>query len=109
MPPSSPRFIELVNQIREIHEKKNAGYAGADSPDPYKNFRYSELFGISPFKGCLVRMSDKFIRVSNLSKNPDADQVGESIVDTLLDLATYSLIAICLYEESNLNQKKEEV
>lgn len=96
----SPRFIELLGEMRALHDNKNAGYAG-ESLDPFANFKNSELFGITPFKGCLVRISDKFMRIASLSKNPNADKVGESIKDTLLDLAVYSLIAICLYEEEN--------
>jgi len=95
----SEKFIHLLDKMRDIHERKNAGYAGKDAKDPWKNFRMSEMLGVSPFKGCLVRMSDKFIRVANLSKDESNDQVGEPIVDTLIDLANYALIAICLYEE----------
>jgi hypothetical protein len=47
----------------------------------------------------MVRITDKFIRIVNLSKHPEADQVGESITDTLYDLAIYCLIAMCLWEE----------
>jgi hypothetical protein len=85
--------------MKELHERKNAGYAGANNPDPWDNFRLAERFGVSAFQGCLVRMSDKFIRVANLSKDPNNDMVGEPIVDTLMDLAAYALIGICLFEE----------
>jgi hypothetical protein len=37
--------------------------------------------------------------VTNLVKNPLNEQVGENIKDTLMDLAAYALIAICLLEE----------
>ena len=56
-------------------------------------------FDVTAFQGCLVRMGDKFIRVSNLSKNPASDKVGEAITDTLQDLAVYCIIAMCLWEE----------
>jgi hypothetical protein len=95
----SRRFIELLEEAKRIHFAKNAGYSGVGSRDPWKNFREAQRFGITPFKGCLVRISDKFIRIANLVQNPEADQVGEAIIDTLLDLANYSLIAICLFEE----------
>ena len=94
----SKRFLELVKEIEVLHDKKNAGYAG-ESADPFNNFKFSTLFGVSAFVGCLVRMADKFMRISNLSKNLKADQVGETVKDTLLDLSVYCLIAICLYEE----------
>ena len=33
-----------------------------------------------------------------LRRNPDADRVGESLRDTLMDLAAYALISIRLLE-----------
>lgn len=92
------RYIQLLDQMKDLHSRKSAGYSGNDS-DTWANFRMSERFGISAFLGCLVRMSDKYIRITNLVKNPNNEQVGESIKDTLLDLASYSLIAICLLED----------
>lgn len=98
---ASKRFLELLNDLEKMHVQKNAGYSGMDSEDPWRNFRFAELFGVSALKGCLVRMSDKYIRVSNLVRNEKNEQVGENIKDTLLDLASYALIAYCLYEEEN--------
>lgn len=95
---ASKRYMELLDQMKDLHVRKNAGYAG-DSLDPWANFRMCETFGVSAFYGCLVRLSDKYIRVTNLVKNPINEQVGENIKDTLFDLAAYALIAICLLEE----------
>lgn len=92
------RYLALLDEMKELHIRKNAGYSG-ESLDRWANFRMSEGFGVSAFLGCLVRMSDKFIRITNLVKNPKNEMVGESIIDTLKDLAAYALIAICLYEE----------
>jgi len=96
---SSPAFKQLLDDAWALHEAKNAGYAGEDNPDPWANFRMSEAFGISALDGCLVRMSDKYIRVTNLRKRPENDKVSESIRDTLLDLAAYAYIAVCLMDE----------
>lgn len=101
--PISKRFEEILKEMSDLHARKNAGYSGG-SEDPFSNFRYSELFGISPFRGCLVRLSDKYIRVANLVRNPKNEQVGESIKDTLKDLANYAVIALCLYEEEERKQ-----
>lgn len=95
---ASQRYLELLDEMKELHVKKNAGYVG-DDPDAWANFRMSIAFNVSPFIGSLVRMSDKYIRVANLVKNPKNEQVGESIKDTLKDLAAYALIALCLLEE----------
>lgn len=98
---ASKRYLQLLDQMKILHEKKNAGYAGVENPDPWANFRMSEAIDVSAFKGCLIRMSDKYIRVTNLVRNPKNEQVGESIKDTLFDLAAYALIAICLLEEQD--------
>lgn len=96
---TSKRYIELLDQMKDLHVKKNAGYAGQNNPDPWANFRMAEAFGVTAFQGCLVRMSDKYIRITNLVKDNSNEQVGENIKDTLMDLSAYALIALCLLEE----------
>ena len=54
----------------------------------------------------LKEEQDSYVENNQISKNPDNDKVGEAITDTLMDMAVYSLIAICLFEEQN--QKKGE-
>ncbi len=99
-----PRFYELLKEIEDIHDRKNANYA-ADN-NPLSNFLQSETFDVPAFKGCLVRMSDKFSRICQLAKGKP-DMVGEAITDTLMDLSVYSLIAIILYErQQSLTPKK---
>jgi hypothetical protein len=100
----STRYKQLLEEGWTLHESKNAGYAGADNPDPWANFRLAEMFGISAVDGCFVRMTDKFSRVTSLRKNPANDRVNENIKDTLKDLAAYALIAICLIEEEEHNE-----
>lgn len=97
--PGSPRFMELLKSMKDTHIAKNAGYAGADNPDFFANFRDCEGIGISAFMGALVRMGDKWSRIKSLARDPSNERVGEAITDTLIDLANYALIAICLYEQ----------
>ena len=103
---ASKRYLELLDAAKELHIAKNAGYAGQDNPDAWANFRMSEAFGVNAVNGCLVRMSDKYIRVTNLRRQPSNEQVGESLIDTLRDLSAYALIAVCLLEEE-LDQATE--
>lgn len=107
---ASQKYLDLLDKMKDLHIRKSAGYSGQDNPDAWENFRMSQDFGVSAFLGCIVRMTDKFIRIRNLIKNPNNDQVGESIRDTLLDLASYALIAICLWdEEQEVNRKLEQI
>lgn len=94
-----PRFYELLREIGELHDRKNSDYARKD--DALSNFRECERFGVAAWKGCLVRLSDKWSRIVRLAEKADTGevvQVDESLVDTLMDLANYSLLTIILYE-----------
>lgn len=104
---SSPAYKALLDEAWDLHVRKNAGYAGAENPDPWANFRMCEAFGVSAFEGCMVRLSDKYIRITNLMKSAANDKVGESIRDTLQDLAAYALIAICLLDERKEAEQTE--
>ena len=94
----SPEYLRLLETMADLHRRKNAGYAGGKA-DPWDNFRECEDFGVPAFVGVLVRLSDKWKRIKSLQRNPANDQVGESKRDTLMDLAAYALIAVCLLDE----------
>lgn len=96
----SAEYLELLQDMADLHRRKSAGYAG-DSPDPWINFREASEFGVTAETGVLIRMSDKWSRIKSLSKNPANDKVGENLKDTLMDLAAYALIAICLINEQD--------
>lgn len=104
----SNEYKQLLDEAWDLHIRKNAGYAGAESPDPWANFRMSEAFNVSAFEGCMVRLTDKYIRVTNLMKSADNEQVGESIRDTLRDLSAYALIAVCLLDEQTAKAEPVE-
>ena len=97
-------FLGLLEEVKVVHIAKAAGYSGTDQPDTWANFREATAWGLTPLQGCLVRMGDKYRRVQNLRRNPANDQVNESIRDTLMDLANYALIAVCLLEEEGTQQ-----
>ena len=96
---NNPRFDAQLDHIRELHNRKNDGYAGSVDDDPYYNFRQCERIGIPADIGVFVRLTDKFSRLASIIKNPDNDKVGESVMDTLDDIAVYALIMKDLYSE----------
>lgn len=91
-----PRFYELIKQMEDLHDRKNANYA--EDENPLSNLRECEKFGIPASHGVMVRMSDKWSRLTQLM-NGKQDMVGESIKDTLMDMAVYSLLLTILIEE----------
>lgn len=97
-----PRFYALLDELAELHSKKNHDYAGED---PLSNFKISEKFGIPAWKGALVRLSDKVSRVWEFAKKEKFEVSDETFKDTLMDLAVYALITIILYEDTALTNK----
>jgi hypothetical protein len=88
-------FDKLLGEIKELHDKKNHDYA--KDGDPLSNFRRAEAFGVPHWKGILVRLSDKWSRIEQLASGKVAK--NESLRDSLMDNAIYSLLAILLLDE----------
>jgi len=89
----------LLEEIRQLHDRKNADYSKAE--DPLRNFRICEAFRIPAWKGCLVRMSDKWSRLVQLANKPAPVVKDEAIIDAMTDLAVYSLLCRILWEEAH--------
>lgn len=101
-----PMFYEILDEMKQIHAAKNKDYGGGD---PLGNFKTSaESLGISPFKGVLVRASDKWSRISNIVKSGETHVKDETIEDTLLDLSVYCILAIIVRRETETETQKRK-
>lgn len=99
-----PRFYELLKVMEDLHDRKNSNYA--EDNNPLSNFEECEKFGVPAHMGTMVRMSDKWSRLTQLIKGKK-DAVGESVKDTLMDMAVYCLLLIILIERhENLAKDK---
>ena len=91
-----PRFKELLKEMQDMHDRKNNNYATDENP--LSNLMECERMGLPASTGVLVRMSDKYCRLMELAKGKK-DLVGESFIDTLMDLSIYSLLLRIIIEE----------
>ena len=95
------------DRMIKITEAKNRDYAGAGNA--FANFTGVEAFGFATTEqGFLTRMYDKFSRVSNFVKNGELMVKDESVEDTLLDLANYSILFMG-YIQSKKKEKGVEI
>lgn len=100
-----PRFHQLLKEMGELHSKKSADYGQAQ--DPFANVRAAREFGIPPWLGAVLRMNDKVTRIKSFAQKGKLE--NESLEDSLLDIAVYSMIALILYrEESGKNESNGE-
>ena len=96
--PSTEVFLSLLEKMREISLAKGHDYSGSE--DPMSNFRMCEAMGIPAWKGIVVRLCDKLSRIQNFCKKESLQVKDESIEDTLIDMANYSLLCIIMYREA---------
>lgn len=91
----SARFHQILSELGELHDRKQADYGRPD--DPFANVRASEEWGVAPWVGAMVRANDKVRRLQTYAQTGKLS--NEGVVDSLLDLAVYAVIALVLYEQ----------
>jgi len=94
-PHGHEKFYELILDICQMHSDKNHDYS--KNGDPLSNLRMSEEIGVPAWKGTLIRMGDKWSRLTQLALK-DA-KIHESVIDNFKDMAIYSLLNCILYGE----------
>ncbi len=92
----NPAFDALLSEISALHDGKSHDYT--PEGDPLANLRRAEKFGVDPVRGVLVRLSDKWCRIEQLSSGKTPK--NESLRDSLIDSAVYALLAVVLLDEA---------
>jgi hypothetical protein len=100
-----PKFYEFLKKMAEVHSNKNHDYAG--DKDPLKNLHAPKRLGITPFMGVLVRLQDKASRLEQFAQSNELYVKDESVIDTLIDQANYSVLAAILYLEEQESKEKD--
>ena len=85
------KFEMLLDEIKKLHDRKNADYATKD--DPMQNLKGCTRLGLAPITGVVIRMMDKWMRIENYYKNGELE--NESLRDSFIDNAkTYEYRSI---------------
>ena len=96
--PTSQAFYDLCDGLKRMHAGKSRDYGCPSGTDPLANIRNGAKFvGIPAWKAAMVRLSDKVTRLATF--NATGSLHNEGVIDTLEDLASYSLLALLLYRE----------
>ena len=93
----------LCKEARGIMERKNHDYAGAGGATPFANFQAVELIGVcSTSQGFLVRMLDKFKRLTTFVQSGELLVKNEGFRDACLDILNYCILfAAYQHQEDN--------
>lgn len=82
-------FKEFTDQLAETLLEKNQAYGDSFT-------KSVDRYGLSVIG---VRLSDKYNRIEHLITNHELKENDESLEDTLLDLAGYSILALKYLKE----------
>lgn len=77
-------FAKLTKQMLDTFKKKNADY-GDSTTQTYKEF------GLTSYA---IRLNDKLNRIKSFCKKGELEVKDERIIDTLMDMASYCLLAV---------------
>lgn len=85
---------EICNELNTLYERKNNDYGDSFA----KSF---EEYGM--IMSC-IRLEDKLNRLKSLSRDKEQMVKDESLIDTLMDLANYSIMTIIELEGGKINE-----
>jgi len=104
LPEQSQRFLELLEEVRNLYLAKQADYSGDE--DPYQNYRKAEGWGVPAWVACMVRVEDKISRLQNLAQGREL--TTDSVQNSFLDIAVGAINAMVLWEEQGLENMPDE-
>lgn len=96
-------FGNILNKMVETYKKKNHDYS-VDGKSAFEDG--FETFGIT---SVAVRLNDKVHRLKAYAKNKEMLVADENVVDTLLDAAVYSVLALVEIKYREELEKLNEV
>jgi hypothetical protein len=91
-----PMFYQVLLEMADLHSRKNSDYANRE---PLENLKMCEMAGIPGWKGVVIRLTDKISRLMTFCAKGKLEIKDESVEDTFLDAAVYSVLGLVLYRE----------
>ena len=100
-----PKFYKILEQMAELHSKKNKDYATKE--DPLRNFKRAAEWakkyklitdGYESVKVAIIYMLKQLDAAFKLLGDNQKGEV-EGFIDRMMDIAIYSVLIMILYEE----------
>jgi hypothetical protein len=105
---SDQNFYYLLAQVAAIFTAKNHDYTSHGLFGPGSNLLRCEEFDVPAWKGVLIRLGDKWSRLTTFAKKGLLAVKDESVEDTFLDMAIYSLLGVLAYRRAREADRKPE-
>lgn len=103
-----PKFHELLEEIGELHNRKNYDYAEGMAEGPLGNFlrisglmkNYPDMDWSTPTGVALIYALKQFDAAMTMLSTGKTSKTGEGLGERMRDVAIYALLAIILNEEA---------
>ena len=92
-------FKQIAHELALLYERKNNAYGNS----------FGDTFQRLGLISAVTRISDKYNRLCNLATHTDIDNLGESIDDTLQDLASYCIMTLIEIRNNNHNHDQRRI
>lgn len=102
-------FDTTTTHCRSVMEAKNSDYCGGKAgaaADPFANFRISEVIGVHPVLGLMMRMLDKMQRIKAFVADGELSVANETVDDAFDDLVNYSILGKGLMRDMREAQRR---
>jgi hypothetical protein len=96
-----PMFFQVLKDIEDMHRSKGSDYG--EDEDIFANIRQASDWGIPSWIGAMIRAGDKVARLKAASTGRELR--NESVEDSFMDLACYSIIGLILYREEYADER----
>jgi len=96
-------FDKILDELRAMHDRKAEDYGKGE--DGLANLRESAKMGIEPWIGTAIRLGDKLACIQSFIAK--GKLLNESLEDSMIDSAVYSILMLILYRESIDKQNLE--
>ena len=77
-------YYDVLDNLKILYEKKNADYGDS----------FNKLLDEFGLISSTIKLQDKVNRLKTIIKNKDQKVMDESIEDTLMDIANYSIMTL---------------
>jgi hypothetical protein len=103
---SDEDFYSLLRTVADTFVRKNHDYTSNGLFGPGSNLLRCEEFDVPAWKGVLIRLGDKWSRLTTFAKKGLLAVKDESVEDTFLDMAIYSLLGVLAYRRAREADRK---
>lgn len=90
-------FEDITIEMRNLYEKKNLDY----------NDSFGQSFQKWGLPMACIRLGDKLNRLESFAMKKDMKVSGESVEDTLMDMANYAIMTLIEIRNAKMNELRK--